>query len=211
MGKTLDIGTRIELVSMDGHCQDISIGLYRQEIEGEPHYLVHTYSPLPGADSRIAFLVEAMCVLGGMEKTESGLLRFPCGQGHFLAVKRLFLEVCKLAEGAPLSARPGQAFDKKSNGNIIVTSLGDGYYQVSGDGDEKRRQRRVEATVGGLLKLGEMLPVEGEPDKIGFSCGHSHDALVFLLLPRALNVRAAMREQEQQASRGTLVAPSQQN
>jgi len=47
-------------------------------------------------------------------------------------------------------------------------------------------------------------------DSVTFSCGQAHDALVGLLLVRALNVRAVLREQEMTASRGVLSAPSAQ-
>jgi len=43
-----------------------------------------------------------------------------------------------------------------------------------------------------------------------FPCGRPHDELMGLLLPRALNARAALREEEMAASRGMLVAPSAQ-
>ena len=36
-------------------------------------------------------------------------------------------------------------------------------------------------------------------DKVRFACGHAHDAMIGLLLGRALNVHAAIREQEDQA------------
>ena len=62
----------------------------------------------------------------------------------------------------------------------------------------------------GLKKLAETAPVEGAQDQVAFSCGHPHDALVALLLPRALNVRAILREEESAGARGMLVAPSQQ-
>ena len=42
---------------------------------------------------------------------------------------------------------------------------------------------------------------------VAFPCGLTHDALVGLLLPRALNVRAALREEETKATRGVLVSP----
>jgi hypothetical protein len=51
---------------------------------------------------------------------------------------------------------------------------------------------------------------ETEPAQVAFACGQSHDALVGLLLVRALNVRAVLREEEVQATRGTLAAPSTQ-
>jgi hypothetical protein len=40
-----------------------------------------------------------------------------------------------------------------------------------------------------------------------FACGHDHDALVGMLLPRAVNVRDTLREEEQIAARGLLTAP----
>ena len=48
------------------------------------------------------------------------------------------------------------------------------------------------------------------PNEAYFACGHDHDELVGLLLGRALNVRAAMREAEAAAARGVLAAPSAQ-
>ena len=50
-----------------------------------------------------------------------------------------------------------------------------------------------------------------DPSTIQFACGASHDALVGLLLPRAINVRATLRETEEAAGRGLLLAPSQQD
>ncbi len=56
-----------------------------------------------------------------------------------------------------------------------------------------------------------MMPIEGSPNQVAFSCGQSHDALAGLLLPRALNVRVALRDEETAAGRGVLAAPSQQD
>ena len=56
MSQTLDLGPRAELVSMDSHCDDITIALYRPESDQGPVYKVHTYSKLPSAAARIAGL-----------------------------------------------------------------------------------------------------------------------------------------------------------
>ncbi len=53
MGGVPDIGARAELVPMDAHFEEISIGLYVRDGAA----LVHTYSPKPGARERIAFVV----------------------------------------------------------------------------------------------------------------------------------------------------------
>lgn len=211
MGQTVDIGKRIELVPMDPHFHDITIALYQQGQEESPLFLVHTYSQIEGAQERIQFAIEAMTHMGNLIVTANGMLQFPCGSGHQLACRRAFLESCKLAPNESAEPRPLQILDKKSGLTITVNSLGKGIYQVKADGKGRRADRRISAIAGGLMKLGEMKEVDGTLDTVAFPCGDSHDALVGLLLVRAPNVRAIVREQEMAASRGVLAAPSQQN
>lgn len=209
MGSTVDLGSRIELVSMDPHFHEISIGLYERQQESVPEYLVHSYSTLNGVRERLDFLIRAMKVLGGMTGNGESL-RFPCGTGHRLAVRRVFLESCKLSIGADLVQRPVTALDKKLNSTITVTSLSPGLYEVSADGLQGGSTSRIESITNGLKKLAQIEFVPGEPRQVKFSCGWDHDALIGLLLPIAFNVRAALREEETAASRGMLVAPSAQ-
>ena len=211
MGQTLEIGRRIELVPMDPHCHDISIALYRQSQDAGPAYLVHTYSGLEAASGRVAFLNNAMCFLGGMDVDSDGLLRFPCGQEHELAIKRVFLEACKLPSDKKLTPRPLQVFDKKSGDTMKIVSQENGWYQVIAEGEGKDKVKRISFIAGGLMKLGQMKEEEQRLDLISFPCGQPHDAMLGLLLVRAPNVRAALREQEATTSRGVLAAPSQQD
>ena len=212
MGVTTEIGSRIELVSMDPHFHDISIALYRQESENGPSLLVHTYSPIEGARQRIETVTGRMAALGGMEPVEDAArqIRFTCGASHHLASKRLFLEVCKLSPEEEAQPRPLNIFDKKSRANIAVSSLGGGVYRLSTDGQSEAASKRCSAITRGLAKLGQMEPVEGGEDRIAFPCGHPHDKLAGLLLIRALNVRSVEREQEMAGARGQLPAPSAQ-
>ena len=210
MVQTLDLGPRVELVPMDGHCDDITIALYMPESDEGPVYKIHTYSSLPGAEARIAGLSETMQTLGGMEQTADGLLRFPCGHAHRLAARRLFLEACKLDPAAPVETRPLRIFDKKADGHIAIASLGDGLYEARPEEDAVGQDRRVTTIARGLIKLGEMEEIEDNTTRARFGCGQPHDELIGLLLVRAPNVRAAMREAEDMASRGVLSAPSAQ-
>jgi hypothetical protein len=210
MGQTLDIGKRLELVPMDSHFQDITIGLYLQNLDSGSGFLVHTYSSKEGAQDRIAFVKRAMQVLGGMEVSSEGLLRFPCGSDHILAVRRIFLEACKLGPDGAVASRPLLLLDRKSGLSMVATSLGSGKYHISVDGESDEVVRRIRVVTGGLGKLGEMTAVDGVDDQVGFDCGQAHDALVGLLLLRAPNVRSILREIEQSASRGVLSAPSAQ-
>ncbi len=211
MGQTVDIGRRIELVPLDPYFGDISIALYRRQDDSGPVYQVYTYSRRDGVEDRIAFVGQAMEVLGGMEPTRDGRLRFPCGYEHTMAVKRVFLEACKLDPSQTAEPRPLEILDKKSGLQIRVLSEGAGVYRVTAHGEGKDRERRISFIAGGLMKLAEMDEVSGTLDQVVFPCGHVHDAMVGQLLVRAPNVRAVLREQEAVSSRGVLAAPSQQD
>ncbi|MCY4568167.1 MAG: hypothetical protein OXD49_07640 [Candidatus Poribacteria bacterium] len=217
MRRIVDIGRRIELIPIDPHFHDITIGLYRQQLADAttgtdtPAFLVHTYSQMTGATERIEAVAEAMQILGGMLKTADGLLYFPCKHTHEAACRRVFLEACKLTSNTPAEPRPLNILDRKSQLTITVDSTGSGIYRVRANGEGRGAARRISAIAGGLMKLGEMEDIEtGNKDTVGFACGHSHDALVGLLLIRAPNVRITLREAEMGAARGVLSAPSQQ-
>ena len=217
MRRIVDIGRRIELVPIDPHFHDITIGLYRQQTvdattgQQSPVFWVHTYSHISGAAERIENVRQAMQTLGGMLKTSDGLLYFPCNSGHEAACRRVFLEACKLDLNTDPEPRPLNILDKKSQLTIKVDSTGEGVYRVSAEGEGRGAARRVSAIAGGLMKLGEMASIETDAkDTVTFDCGVSHDALVGLLLTRAPNVRIVLREDEMGASRGVLTAPSQQ-
>lgn len=210
MGALTDIGTRVELVPIDAHCDEISIALYRQRRDEGPVGLVHTYSGKPGGHERIAFVARAMSVLGGLESAGAeDLLRFPCGTWHAAAAKRVFIEACKADPAAALVSRPLETTDRRTGQQISVQPLGDGVYRVCAEGVTEDAPSRAPAVARGLVKLAE-LELCDDPELVRFPCEQSHDALVGLLLPRALNVRAALQEEELKAARGVLVAPGAQ-
>src|SRR5918994_3488299 len=88
-----DLGRRVELVSMDRHHRDISIGLYLREGDEGPVASVHSFSGADGVDGRLEYLVDALCLLGGLERAAGERsVRFPCRSWHNTAAKRLFAE-----------------------------------------------------------------------------------------------------------------------
>ncbi|MEE2658794.1 MAG: hypothetical protein VX733_09845 [Candidatus Latescibacterota bacterium] len=216
MGVIMDIGSRVELVSMDPHFHEISIGLYRQDGVNGPEFLVHTYSGKGGSEERIAAVVEAMRILGGVEVSprDPARIRHACGGEHEFAIRRLFLEACKLDPAAAPLPYSRSVLDRKSGLTIEASAQEYGQYRVQAQEEAADSANRVEVVVNGLKKLGEMLAVEGSDgvfaDCVAFGCGHDHHELVGLLLQRAPNVRALVREQDAASARGTLVAPSQQ-
>ncbi|MEE3371891.1 MAG: hypothetical protein VX346_21340 [Planctomycetota bacterium] len=236
MGRTLELGRRLELCSADAHCHDISLGLYQQSMAadhvtlpdsqtvpargvaaqagavGPVQFLVHTYSTETGATERVAFLSQALVDLVGLERVPGtrAPLAFPCRCGHEKALKRAFLDICKKSNDEPLQLCPLSRMDKKAECQITVVPLGNGEYRIDAEADTPAAQRRCQAVARGYLKLCEMESVEGEDCHVRFPCGAPHDRLLGLLLFRAQNVRSTLREDEAAVSRGVLAAPSQQ-
>jgi hypothetical protein len=214
-GSSMSFGHRVELVSMDAHCRDITVALYRRDDAEIPIGLVHTYSRDPDAAARVAFLARAMVALGGLELggnrdgRPGDAVRFACGTWHAAAIKRLFLEAAKLSSAEEPVARPLEVIDSKSGLTIRVIPLGAGQYRVTAGDDTDEATARASSVASGLVKLAELERSEDQT-VVGFPCGWDHDPLVGLLLVRALNLRAVLREAEVTASRGVLVAPSAQ-
>jgi len=206
MGQTTDIGTRVELVSMDKHFEGISIGLYRQDSDARANYLVKTYSQRPRVAERLGFICSVMVVLGGLETNSEGLLSFPCGVAHEKAMRRIFMDACKIASGETVGDPVLTIFDKKAEADITAVPLGGGRNDKTKKGE--KTPRRISAIARGLIKLAEMEEDEHSEGKLSFECGCSHDALIGALMVRAQNVRAALRESEESMSRGVLAAPS---
>lgn len=206
----LDLGRRIELVSMDRHCADITVGLYRA-VE-PPRATVHSYSGRDGVEARLAWLGSTMAILAGLDGDPAvpRTVWFSCGDWHELGVRRTFLEACKLDPALPALPRLLALDDSRSGQRLTVVSLGHGRYQVEGSAVAAGETDRAVAVAAGLVKLLDLELDEGAPTVVRFRCGSPHDTLVGLLLPRAINVRATLRELEAAAARGLLVAPSAQ-
>lgn len=210
MTRTLDLGQRIELHSMDPHCHDISLGLYQREVDGEARYLVHTYSSIPEAAERAVFLSQVLVVKLGLESIPDApeWLRFGCQEQHPRALKRAFLDLCKMSNDSALAVKPLVAFDKKAGGNLEAIAEGQGVYRIAPEKDDAVGKKRAAALVRGFAKICEMETHDG--NRVSFSCQVDHHALIGQLMYRAQNVRASMQEEEMAASRGVLSSPSQQ-
>jgi hypothetical protein len=198
---------------MDRHHEDISVGLYVREDPDGPVATIHSYSGRDGVAARLQQIAAAVAALGGLEVGEDGVsLRFPCATWHATAAKRLFLEACKHDPAEPLEAKPLEAPDTRTGQKIRIEPLGDGAYEVHAEGVAEGEQSRAPAIGRAMAKLAELSVDEGEPDHaiVRFPCGQPHDELIGLLLGRAQNLRAVLREEEMKASRGVLAAPSAQ-
>tara|TARA_B100000686_G_scaffold181561_1_gene188581 strand:- start:90 stop:425 length:336 start_codon:yes stop_codon:yes gene_type:complete len=106
--------------------------------------------------------------------------------------------------------RPMTVYDKKTEYEYSLTLCGNGLYRVAAQAQLDEFARRVNVIAAGLRKLGNMAETKNE-DEVLFSCGAAHDALIGMLLVRAPNVRAVMREEDSAARQGVLAAPSSQS
>ena len=212
MGKTKDLGQRIEILSSDKYCHDISIGLYRKIVDSQPRYLVHTYSSHADAEDRVAFIRRGLVELVGLIEVADGRpwLKFPCDQEHLRGLKRAFRDICRLQPQETLRPRSLTVFDKKADGELVVESIGRGVYRIRSSVDTDAGVKRAQAVARGYVKLCEMQPADESTDSIQFACHTNHDELMGMLIVRAQNVRAALKDEESAAGRGVLAPPSQQ-
>lgn len=207
-----DLGRRAELVPMDSRFEDISVALYVRDDgdDGHPVGTVHSYSSRPGTAERVATIAGIVCGLGGLEAVGDAGVRFPCGAWHRAAAKRLFIEACRHDPSTPAVPGSLEAPDTRSGQLITVVPRGGGSYEVVSTGATDEAPSRAPAIARAIAKLAELDIAEEGGTVIAFPCGHPHDQLVALLLRRAQNLRQILREEEMQASRGVLSAPSAQ-
>jgi hypothetical protein len=206
-----DLGQRVELVSMDPTFHDISVGLYRKDTGDGPVGVVHSYSGRSDTDQRVAFITGALCVLGGLEAVAGdpdGAVRLPCRDWHNAALKRLFLDCFRVDPASPLEPKPLEAADTRSEQTITLTPLGDGVYRVDASAAAAGEESRAPAITRALVRLVQL--EELDDTTVAFPCRHDHHELMGLMLVRAQNLRASLREEELTASRGVLTAPSAQ-
>jgi len=206
----VDLGHRVELVAMDPHYEDIAVGLYVRESGRGPVGSVHSYSRHPGTAARLAAIAQTMRELGGLEAGADVEVRFACGTWHHAAAKRLFIEAVKHDPATLGQASPLQATDARSGQRIEVVPRGAGAYEVLAEGATDEVPSRAPAIARAMAKLAELELRDEAGTVVAFPCGERHDELVGLLLVRAQNLRQLLREEEIQASRGVLAAPSAQ-
>ena len=192
---------------MDAWTDDITIGLYL--LADGRSAVVHSYATAPATAARLEWLAGAMRTLAEMEG-EGREVRFPCGAWHEKAARRTFLDAAKVDPATAVEPRPLSVHDPRTNQQVTATPLGDGAYRVASVAADPSAASRASAVAAGLMKLAEVETDVADDTIVRFGCRRAHDALIALLLPRAINVRSALRELEMAASRGVLLAPSAQ-
>ncbi len=199
-------GQCLELVPLDRHFHDISVGLYVKH----GVCTVWTFSQREGVEDRIREIRDQMIALGGMEGVGNthNQVRFPCGQLH----QRTLRFVMSQAVGkAPDYAPPqGELSIQDSKSALTIhAELSEGHdgdksavYNVSLEGQARNAAMRLRLVLAGFTRYGEMEQV-GESG-VAFACGMPHDALMRVLMPYSRNISSVETLMAAEAMRGQM-------
>ena len=186
------LGDCLELISIDQYGRGRSVGFY----EKDEVITVWSFSREPDAAARLTQIRDRAVALGNLAPVEGEphQFRFPGGRIYrrplrFLARQAVEkdpnldlpagrIEVKDLKSPLILFATPSQVEDGEGDGRWI--------YRVDGEGEAKRPEIRLRATVKGLQRYGEMEQVD--ETAVSFPCGTRYDGLMRLLMPYARNV-----------------------
>ncbi len=196
------LGKCVELVSMDPHFHDISVGLFLKDRT----LTIWSYSSIPGTDKRLGKIRDRIVKLGDLEPVAGSPNQALVPPGDILVQPMRFM-FKEAVEKDPdlLPSGPIEAADNKSTLTFIVTGeQNDGtyVYTVSVRGEAERAESRIRAAVGGFMKYGQCERVT--PDSFRFPDGQRHDGFVRLLLPYARNVSAVERMLEADEMEGQM-------
>ncbi|MEX0763036.1 MAG: hypothetical protein WD208_02135 [Dehalococcoidia bacterium] len=182
-------GHCLELVSMDPHFHEISVGLF---IKGRL-MTVWSFSTIEGVEDRLRQIRDHLVGLGELETVEgvSNQLMFPTEYILEMPLKFLFKEAVEGDPNSPLPSGPISASDNKSRLTFFLEGEqqeGRYVYTVRAEGEANRPEMRVRAVVGGFMRYAQCERVA--PDKFVFPGGARHDGIARLLLTYARNVSA---------------------
>ncbi len=196
------LGRCIELISMDPHFNDISVGLFLKDRT----LTVWSYSSVPGTEKRLEKIRDRIVALGDLETVSDSTnqARVPSGDILMQPMKFMFREAVE-KDPDQLPSGPIEAPDNKSTLTFTVEGeqQDDAYvYTVTATGEAARPESRIRATVGGFMRYGGCERLT--PSTFRFPDGQKHDGFVRLLLPYARNVSAIERMLEAEDMEGQM-------
>lgn len=175
----------MELISVDPHCFDISIGLY----EKEGVLTVWSFSQRPETYARIIEIRNQLVTLGDLVPVPrvNNKANFACGYIHRRPLKFLMMQAVEKPADYEIPKRAIQ--DLRSDLMLSVVSKEKDVrwiYEVVAEGEHANKEGRLRAIASGFVRYGEMERI-GE-NQVSFICGEQHDNLARLVLPYARNV-----------------------
>ena len=197
------IGRCLELIPIDPHFKDISVGLY----EKDNILTVWTYSQIENVDNRITEIANQLIKLGGVDLLEGShnQVRFFCNAAHNRALRFLLALAVERPSDYSHDEGPIQIKDSKSPVllNAVAKKVDEKWiYEISAEGEEKYVRIRQRASVAGFVRYGEMIKVNER--EVKFPCDERHDELVRIILPYSRNVSQVEDSLEADSMRGQM-------
>tara|TARA_B100000686_G_C16625585_1_gene881683 strand:+ start:533 stop:1180 length:648 start_codon:yes stop_codon:yes gene_type:complete len=186
--KISELGNCIELVSIDPHFHNISVGLFRKG----NLLTIFSFSNKESIDKRIKVIRDRCCLLGDLSPVENtnNQMLLETNINLDKPIKFMFTEAVEKNHEISPNA-PIESPDTKTNLIFRITSDTSNNitnYIVSVKGENERNEMRIRAVVGGFIKYGGCERVNF--NKFKFSDGKNYNKFVKLLLPYARNVSA---------------------
>jgi len=190
------LGHCIELVAIDPHFNDVSVGLFIKD----GILTVHSYSQIDGIQDRIEQIRDRCTLLGDVEAVAGTRDHLRLISNLFLerALRFMFITAVERDPSREIDSGRISAPDTKTKLTLFVDGAESGgkyVYTVSAEGPADRPEMRVRATVGGFIRYADCERVD--KNQFAFKDGRRYDNFVRLVLPMARNVSAVESQMEQ--------------
>jgi hypothetical protein len=197
------LGSCIELVSLDPHFHDVSVGLFIKN----GIMTISSYSTIDGIDVRIEKIRDRCVDLGDVEAVEgtTDQLRLISDLQLDRALKFMFTFA---VEKDPSSEAPSGRITTQDTKTKLLFVLdgaeldGKYVYTVSTEGESEKANMRIRAVVGGFIRYSGCERID--KDKFAFPDGKKYDNFARLVLPLARNVSAVEAQLEQEEMAGQM-------
>ncbi len=190
------LGHCIELVAIDPHFNDVSVGLFIKD----GILTVHSYSRIEGIEERIEQIRDRCTLLGDVEAVSGTRDQLRLISDLFIerALRFMFITAIERDPSREIDSGRISAPDTKTKLTLFVDGAESGgkyVYTVSAEGSADRPEMRVRATVGGFIRYADCERVD--KNQFAFKDGRRYDNFVRLVLPMARNVSAVESQMEQ--------------
>jgi len=201
--KVAKLGHCVELVSLDPHFHEVSIGLFIKN----GLLTISSYSLFDGIEDRIEQVRDRCVRLGDVEPVDGTTDQLRLTSDLYLdrALRFMFISAVEKDPSTEPPAGRITAPDTKTKLTFVLDgAMEDGkyVYTVSAEGHAERAEMRIRAVVGGFMRYSGCERVD--KNKFSFPDGKQYDNFARLILPLARNVSAIDAQLEQDEMAGQM-------
>lgn len=183
------LGHCIELVSIDPHFHDVTIGLFIKD----RLMTVWSFSRLDGIVERIEQIRDRCTRLGDVIAVEGTTDQLRLTSDLYLDRALRFMFTAAVEKDPEIELPSGKITTPDTKTRLVFVIDGaeeDGkyVYTISTEGESDRSEMRIRAVVGGFIRYSGCERVD--KNKFAFSDGKRYDSFARLILPLARNVSA---------------------